>query len=344
MDSNNYLVWGPDPEVFTTPEIQLPFSLSILGLLLAAVIFYYGWQKIKPQKEGEKMQEPWKAFALAIVALIVGQIPFIFIGFGSFDTIPSIQPRWYGVLFACAFIVGYTITFKMYLHAGRTQEEMDRLLLYILIATIVGARLGHIIFYNPEYYLRNLHLVPQIWTGGLASHGAAVGIIIAMYLYAKKTPNMTFYWLADRVVPSVAIAGLFIRIGNFMNSEILGKPTDLPWAVIFERAPALTAAEQAIPRHPSMLYESLFYVIVFAVLIYMYKKYKNNPPEGSLFATFLVMLFSGRFFIEFTKLAHSEAEAEWALNMGQWLSIPLVLFGIWLLVKKVKWKKGLKKR
>jgi len=288
------------------------------------------------------MEEPWKAYALGVVAFIVGQIPFFFVGFGSIDTISTFQPRWYGFLFACAFIAGYAVTFRMYRHAGRTQEEMDRLLIYILLATIIGARLGHVIFYNPDFYLRNLHLVPQVWTGGLASHGAAIGILIAMYLYAKRTPKMTFYWLADRVVPGVAIGGMFIRIGNFMNSEILGKATDLPWAVIFERAPSLTAAEQAIPRHPSMLYESVLCIIVFAVLIYMYKKYKNNPPEGSLFATFLVMLFTGRFLIEFTKLAHSDVEASWALNMGQWLSIPLVLFGLWLMIKKVKWKKGLK--
>lgn len=339
MNSSSHLTWGPSPEIFTIPEFYLPFSVSIFGLILAAIIFYFGWQKIKPEESGKPMQEPWKGWALGAVAFIAGQIPFLFIGSPTLDTIGPLEPRWYGLLFACAFIFGYMITFRMFRFGGRSQEDMDRLLIYVLIATVIGARLGHVIFYNPDYYLRNLHLVPQIWTGGLASHGAAVGIIIAMYLYVKKTPGITFFWLADRVVPAVAIGGMFIRIGNFMNSEILGQPSELPWAVIFEVSPHLTETERLIPRHPSMLYEAFLCVLVFSVLWYIYKKYQNRPPEGSLFATFLVMLFTGRFLIEFTKLAHSDIEATWALNMGQWLSIPLVAYGIWVLVKQVNWKK-----
>ncbi|WP_199535537.1 prolipoprotein diacylglyceryl transferase [Rhodohalobacter sp. SW132] len=338
MNSSNHLTWGPSPEIFTIPEFYLPFSVSIFGLILTAILFYLGWQKIKPPK-GEHMEEPWKGWALGAVAFIVGQIPFLFIGSPTLDTIGPLEPRWYGLLFASAFIFGYMITYRMFSIAGRSQEDMDRLLIYVLIATVIGARLGHVIFYDLDYYMRNIHLVPQVWTGGLASHGAAIGIIIAMYLYVKKTPGMTFFWLADRVVPAVAIGGMFIRIGNFMNSEILGKASDLPWAVIFEVSPHLTATERAIPRHPSMLYEALLCLVVLGVLWSIYKKYQNRPPEGSLFATFLVMLFTGRFLIEFTKLAHSDIEATWTLNMGQWLSIPLVAYGIWVLVKQVNWSK-----
>lgn len=339
MNSSNHLTWGPSPEIFTIPEFYLPFSVSIFGLILSIVIFYFGWLKIKPEKSGEPMDEPWQVWALGTVAFIVGQIPFLFISSPTLDTIGPLEPRWYGLLFASAFIFGYLVTFKMFKIGGRTQEEMDRLLIYVLIATVIGARLGHVIFYDLDYYMRNIHLVPQVWTGGLASHGAAVGIIIAMYLYTKKTAGMTFFWLADRVVPGVAIGGMFIRIGNFMNSEILGKASDLPWAVIFEVSPHLSEAEQMIPRHPSMLYESALCILVLGVLMYIYRKYQYRPPEGSLFATFLVMLFTGRFLIEFTKLAHTDIEATWTLNMGQWLSIPLVAYGIWLLVKKVDWSK-----
>lgn len=339
MDSNDYLVWGPSPEIFTIPEFYLPFSVSIFGLILSIVIFILGWQKIKPATKGQRMEEPWKAWALGAVAFIVGQIPFLFLSSPTLDTIGPLAPRWYGLLFASSFIFGYIITLKMFLIGGRTQEEMDRLLIYVLIATVIGARLGHIIFYDLDYYLNNLHLVPQIWTGGLASHGAAVGILIALYLYIKKTPGMSFFWLADRVVPAVAIGAIFIRIGNFMNSEILGRPTDLPWAVVFEVSPHLTETERLIPRHPSMLYESAAALLVLIVLLLIYKRYKYRPPEGSMFGTFLAMLFTARFLIEFTKLAQTGLEATWGLDMGQWLSIPLVIYGLWVLIKKVDWSK-----
>jgi len=338
MNSTDHLTWGPSPEIFTISEFYLPFSVSIFGLILSVIIFILGWQKIKPP-ENKRMEEPWKGWALAAVAFILGQIPFLFLSSPTIDTIGPLAPRWYGLLFASGFIVGYIITFATYRHAGRTQEEMDRLLIYVLIATVIGARLGHIIFYDLDYYLQNLHLVPQIWTGGLASHGAAIGILIALYFYTRNTAGMTFLWVADRVVFGVAVGAIFIRIGNFMNSEILGEPTDLPWAVIFEASPHLTETERLIPRHPTMLYESVAAVIVLSVLWYIYKKYQNRPPEGSLFASFLVMLFTARFFIEFTKLAQTDLQATWGLDMGQWLSIPLVLFGLWLMVKKVDWSK-----
>jgi len=339
MDSNDYITWSGDNVIFTIPEFQLPFSIAYLGLLFSVVIFYFGWKKLKADAPKGSSPAEWKGWALAIAAFFIGQLPFFVIDAPSLESIGPIQPVWYGLLFATAFIVGYMVTSKMFKHGGRTQEEMDRLLIYLLIATVVGARLGHVIFYDPEFYLRNIHLIPQVWLGGLASHGAAITIIIAMYMFAKKIPEMSFFWVADRVVPSVALAGVFIRIGNFTNSEILGRETDLPWAVIFEVAPALTAAERMVPRHPSMLYESLFSVVVFLVLWWIYKKYKHRPPEGSLFATFLVMLFTGRFLIEFTKLHQAAFEEGWTLTMGQWLSIPLVAYGIWVLAKKVDWSK-----
>ncbi len=377
---NDHLHWGPDPSIFTIPEFYLPFSLSIPGLILAAVVFYFGWQRIKPtgstmgavgtmgagqtgtsgtgksgegargksghtgtsgtgksgkpDKPSETTYEPWKGYALAAAAIIIGQVLFMILRIGpTLDSIGPIAPRWYGVLFATAFITGYIVTSGMMRRAGRTPEEIDRLLIYMLLATVIGARLGHVFFYNPEYYLRNLHLIPQVWTGGLASHGAAIGIIFAMWLYARRTPNITFLWVADRIVPAVAIGGTFIRIGNFMNSEILGKASDLPWAVVFEIAPSLTAAERLIPRHPSMLYESAAVFLIFLLLIFLYRRHDSKPPEGLLFGTFLVALFTSRFLIEFTKLAHSDVEAGWILNMGSILSIPLVLYGAWLLLQ-----------
>ena len=334
MNSNNFFVWQPDPILFSIGEFALPVPISIWGLILAGILIYFGIQKITPKKtKKSKAVEPpaWQFWGVVIGAFILGQIPFLLIDSPSFESIGPIEPRVYGLLFAFAFIAGYAIGLKMFLDAGRPQEEADRLLIYVLVATVIGARLGHVFFYEAEFYLLNIHLIPQVWTGGLASHGAAIGIIIAMYLYAKRTPGSTFLWVADRVVPTAAIGGVFIRTGNFFNSEILGMQTDLPWAVIF-------ANVDMVPRHPSMLYEAILCIIVLASLAFIYYKYDKKPPEGSLFGTFLILLFSGRFLIEFTKEPLADFLAGSTLDMGQLLSIPFVLIGIWILWKKVKWK------
>ncbi|MFU8812455.1 MAG: prolipoprotein diacylglyceryl transferase [Balneolaceae bacterium] len=342
MNSDSFIRWSGDPVIFTIPEITLPFPVSIIGLLLAGILIYFGLQKLKADAPKGEEPEVWKGWALIIGSLVVGQLPFLVIDAPAITTIGPIQPVWYGALFATAFATGYILTSWMYRHAGRTQQEMDRLLMYVLIATVIGARLGHVIFYDFDFYLRNLHLVPQVWRGGLASHGAAIAIIIAMYLYVKRTPKMSFWWLADRVVPSVAVGGMFIRFGNFTNSEILGQESTVPWAVIFENAPQLTEAAQQIPRHPTMLYEALICIVTLAVLLFVYKKYQNRPPEGSLFGLFLVILFSGRFFIEFTKMTQATFTETWGLglDMGQLLSVPLVVYGAWVLIKQVDWKRG----
>src|SRR6056297_2815874 len=336
MNNSNHIVWDFDPVLVNIPEITFPVPISIWGLVIAAALIYFGWSKIKPPAQnGKPAPEPkgWKAAGLIIGAFIVGQLPFLFIDSPTISSFGPLQPRWYGLMFAMAFMSGYFVGLKMYRDAGRSQEELDRLLIYVIVATIIGARLGHVFFYNPEYFLRNIHLIPQVWTGGLASHGAAIGIIIAMYLYAKRTAGVTFMWVADRVVPGVAIGGMFIRIGNFFNSEIIGVPTDLPWAVVFEKVDML-------PRHPSMLYESILCIIVLVSLFAIYNKYDKNPPEGSLFGAFLVILFSGRFLIEFTKETLADFLEGATFDMGQLLSIPFVLIGAWILWKKVNWKKA----
>lgn len=332
----SYITWDADPVIFTIPEFTLPFSISIWGLFIAAALIYFGWGKIKPEPvKGKKQQDPelWKAALLVFGSFILGQLPFLFIPSPGFESIGPIEPRWYGLLFALTFISAYLLVSKMFIDAGRTQQDFDRLFIYVLIATIVGARLGHVFFYEAEFYLRNIHLIPQIWIGGLASHGAAVGIILAMWLFARRTPGLSFLWVADRVVTGVAIGGIFIRIGNFFNSEILGMPAEVPWAVIFERVDSL-------PRHPSMLYESVVAVFTLIVLLWIYRKYEKNPPEGSLFGTFLVMIFTGRFLLEFTKETQADFLLGAALDMGQLLSIPFVLLGVWLLWKKVNWAKA----
>ena len=340
MQSSDHIIWNADPSIFTIEPFAIPFPISILGIFAAIGVIFYGYSKLTPETTSKAREEPepaaWKTWALAIGALIGCQLLFVGLDITVIQQIGPIQPRWYGLLFAGAFVFGYYIMFKMYRDAGRTQEDLDVLLFYVLFATVIGARLGHVIFYDLGYYLRNPSEILAIWHGGLASHGAAIGILLAMYFYVKKYTKMSFLWLADRVVVVVASGGAFIRTGNFVNSEIVGKATDLPWGIIF---PEARVANPMIPRHPTMLYEAILCIVVFAILWVMYKRYKSNPPEGAMFGTFLVLLFGGRFFLEFTKVHQAAFAGDWAINMGQWLSIPLIAAGLWLIFSKVNWKK-----
>jgi prolipoprotein diacylglyceryl transferase len=335
MQNSDYFVWNADPVALDIGTVQLPFPIAIWGIVAAFVFIYLIYRRMVPADLPEHKQPEipqWKVWGIILGSLVLGQLLFLVLPSPTISQIGPIQPRWYGFLFASSFVVGYLLMRRMYLNAGRTQEELDSLLTYVIIATVVGARLGHVIFYDLGFYLRNPGEIIAIWHGGLASHGAAAGILLAMYLYVQKHKDMSFLWLADRVVIVVAIGGAFIRTGNFFNSEILGEPTDLPWAVIFAKV-------DMIPRHPTMLYEALLCVAIFALLWTMYKYYDNEPPEGSIFGTFLVLLFGGRFLLEYTKVNQASFTSDWALNMGQWLSVPLIAAGIWLLWKKVRWKR-----
>lgn len=203
----------------------------------------------------------------------------------------------------------------------------------MILGTVIGARLGHCLFYEPSYYLSHPIEILKVWNGGLASHGAAIGILISVYLFTKKYKDFNYAWVLDRVVIVVALAGFFIRIGNFFNSEIIGLPTDLPWAVVFHRIDAL-------PRHPSMLYESFSYMAIFIYLWSKYSKWKAETPKFAIFSRFLILVFSARFLIEFTKENQSLFENGMILNMGQLLSIPLILLGIFLYFKSKKLQKS----
>ncbi len=337
MQATDHFVWNADPNVFTI-DFTLPYPIAIFGIVAALVIIYFGYPKLSPKsKTGKKEPEPeaWKVWALCIAAFIIGQLIFLIFPSPDFQSITR-PIRWYGIMFASAFAFGYFMMYKIYKDAELSVEDLDKLLMYVLIATVIGARLGQVLFYNPEYYLRNPEKIIAIWEGGLASHGAAVGILLAMYFYVKDFAKMSFLWLADRVVIVVASGGAFIRIGNFFNSEIVGKPADVPWAIIFPQANLIPAG---VPRHPSMLYEALLCIAIFILLFIIYKQYKNRPPEGSLFGIFLVTLFGGRFLLEYFK-SDLVTFATGLFSMGQWLSIPLIIAGIWVLINKVDWNQA----
>ena len=242
--------------------------------------------------------------------------------------IGPLSVRWYGLLFAASFYFGYVMFTRFFKLEKVPVEVLDRLTIYMAIGTIVGARVGHCFFYEPEYYLSNPWEIFAIWHGGLASHGAAVGILIALYFFARREKR-TFLWTIDRVVIATALAAFFIRMGNLMNSEIYGVTTDLPWGFIFMRE------KETLPKHPTQIYEALAYLLIFFLLIRLYYKANGKPKEGLLFSLFLILVFSARFFIEFIKNEQVDFEKGMALNMGQILSIPLVVAGILLLWKSL---------
>lgn len=234
--------------------------------------------------------------------------------------------RWYGVLFALGFIIGYQIMSYIFKRENKNPKDLESLVFYVIIGTVVGARLGHCFFYEPEYYLQNPQEILMVWHGGLASHGGALGVLIALWLYVRKHPKIKILWLLDRIVIPTALAASFIRIGNFFNHEIIGKPTDVPWAIVFNIYQGREVIGMTPPVHPSQLYEAFAYLIIFVLLFIFYKK-NILQSEGVPFGLFFLMVFISRFLIEFTKAPQADFEKFLPLSMGQILSIPFIITG-----------------
>lgn len=241
---------------------------------------------------------------------------------------------WYGILFAFGFAIGFPLFVDVLTrYLGKDQKPKaaaiaDRLTIYIVIATIVGARLGHFLFYErPANYFRDPLEIIRIWEGGLASHGAAVAIILALILfsYRLRVPQLTWIRLLDFISIPAALAGCCIRVGNFINQEILGTPTHLPWAVVFGH-PADRSLP--LPRHPVQIYEALFYLAVFFLLWRLSFKASFLQVQGRLIGLFLILVFGFRFLIEFLKEEQSHLLLSSSLTMGQMLSIPAILVGL----------------
>jgi phosphatidylglycerol---prolipoprotein diacylglyceryl transferase len=331
--------------------------------------------------------------------------------------------RWYGLLFALGFLIGQQILIRIYKWEGKPERDVERITVYMVIATVVGARLGHVLFYDPVYYFNNPIEIPMIWKGGLASHGATIGILTAIWLYSRKTPGQSYLYVLDRLVITIALAGCLIRLGNLMNSEIIGVPTNAPSAFVFandaetgiedmfpgivqdvsieangkdttlyddfrymglnldiklKEGAGLNKEQLAqdiinrvnehsvfvenillpsnlpfkieqdriilrglgVPRHPSQLYEAIAAFFVFILLFAIYLKYKADLPEGRLFSLFVILIFGMRIIIEFLKEPQVAFEKEMTLNMGQLLSIPLVLAGLIVFIRSFRKKKS----
>ncbi len=261
-------------------------------------------------------------------------------------TIPGINwpVRWYGLMWALAFLASHFIMNRIFKAEGRTEKALDSLTLYIILGTVLGARLGHCLFYGPlfdeydsvtglliqEGYLSHPLNLLKVYEGGLASHGGAVGIIIAMILYCRKTKENAL-WLFDRLVVVVPLAAFFIRIGNLINSEIIGKVTDVPWAFVFKQTDDL-------PRHPAQLYEAIYCFFLAIVMYWLWKHKRQAFGPGFMFGLLCVLLFVERFLDEFLKENQEAFENQLTYNMGQLLSIPFILLGIYMIWRSFKLK------
>lgn len=283
--------------------------------------------------------------------------------------------RYYSLMFVVAFTLGWILTKKIFDREGIPQEKLDSLFIYMVVATLAGARLGHVIFYQPELFVEDplsvflpIQTVPEFkFTGfqGLASHGAAIAYVLVMLYYSKKVIKKPFFWVMDRIVIAVACGGIFVRIGNFLNSEIIGKPSgDFPLGVRFlhegirpEQAVNATGIKdpskaydaiahnpqfadilQSVPfRHPAQLYEAAGYVIVFLVCWYLYWKTERRKQVGYIFGLFMILLFTVRFLVESVKMSQGGFENELGLlSTGQWLSIPFIIAGIYIMWRASK--------
>ena len=281
--------------------------------------------------------------------------------------------RWYGVLFAGAFLAGYYVMQHMLKREHMPKEWMDSLLIYVMVGTVLGARLGHVFFYQWDYYQDHLLEILQVWKGGLASHGAAIGIIVSLALWSWRVSKRSLLWILDRVVITVALGGVFIRTGNLMNHEIVGAVTESSSAFKFLRnvddlgystlqqatgiefisedgaimsdklneaysavvsRPDLAYVWELIPgRYPSQIMEAGSYLLIFLLLYAVYRFLQGGQRQGFIFGLFLVLLFSARFIIEFYKDVQVAFEESMQLNMGQWLSLPFVVAGVFFIVR-----------
>ena len=253
--------------------------------------------------------------------------------------IGNFELRWYSLLFVSGFILGWFI-FKWFFQREKIDTKLlDPLLYTLLICTIVGARLGHCLFYQPDYYLGSWKGFWEIfmpWKGGLASHGGTIALLLGMWWFAKhygKKHDFDFVWLLDHLAIAVAFAGAFIRFGNLFNSEIYGDVTNLPWGFVFE------LRGETEPKHPTQLYEGFTYLLLGFALIALYKNRLDKMWRGEFIGIFLLVCFGSRFLIEFIKEPQVDFEKTMLLNMGQLLSIPFILLGIgfliWAFAKKI---------
>lgn len=278
--------------------------------------------------------------------------------FITWDVTPEIiegwkTPNFYGLLFVTGLVLAFFVVKRFYKRDQMSDESLDKLVIYMVLATIIGARLGHVLFYGPYFdhtdaqglfqrgYFSHPVDILKVWEGGLASHGGILAVVIASYLYARRVINKPVVWVLDRLTAPGAIAACFIRLGNLVNSEIVGEPTNVPWAFSFPYYyNDVLGKYDPTPRHPAQLYEAISYLLIFGIMLFLINKKQILKWPGKAFGWFMVLLFTARFLVEFIKIGQAERDAGMFLNTGQWLSIPFILIGIYFIFRQVK-PKGL---
>lgn len=252
--------------------------------------------------------------------------------------------RWYGLMFAIGFLVGYYIVYRIFKHEGAPERWLAPLFFYVVIATIIGARLGHVLFYEPQHYLQNPIDIFKVWEGGLASHGGTIGIIIAIFIFSRHITKKSPLWTFDRLAVPIGFVAALIRIGNLMNHEIFGGPTDQPWGFRFitNMGQFLNGGQPIFtePCHPTQIYEAICYLLVFAICMWLYWRRNAQERPGLILGVFLLGIFISRFFIEFVKNVQEPWEISMrntiGIDMGQLLSIPFIIAGVWLIVRALR--------
>lgn len=239
-----------------------------------------------------------------------------------------VQIRWYGLMFALGFWIGTNIVARMFKRDNAPESWLGWLLIYTVLGTLIGARLGHVFFYEWDWYSAHPEHILRIWEGGLASHGGTIGVMLGVFAFSIFQTKRNPLWTFDRLVIPIALVGAMIRFGNLMNSEIYGHPTDLPWGFIFVRGHEFPG----LPCHPTQIYEALCYIALFVLLMWMYWRKDAARRPGLIFGVFFTVLFGCRFLIEFVKNDQVAREATMSLNLGQQLSIPFILIGIGLII------------
>ncbi len=319
----SFVTWTVRPEIFSIDHVHLTPGVMALGIIICLI-----WgiaDRIRDRKRAEK---DWSS---TILAGFFGLL-LIYLRANNPDgvTFGPIAIRWYGMMFLIGFIIGYRIIWHIFRHEGAPEEWLPTLLIYVAVATIVGARLGHCFFYEWDYYSAHPGKIIAFWEGGLASHGGTIAIIIAIFIYSKVVTKRPALWTFDRLVIAIALVGCLIRLGNLFNSEIFGTATMLPWGfkypLSYEWQVLYAPTDSAC--HPTQLYEAGCYLTLFFILMWMYWRKNAEERPGLIFGVFLIGIFLPRLLIEFVKNPQEAFEETMILNMGQLLSVPFIIAGI----------------